>query len=96
MDKEARELFKKYICTYCIKEGCGYCYAPVKRNRGCKSIQCINFRKKNIQKEKYSTYIKYTYYDEMGLYIAIVKMNTPTNVIKKFKGVYDKVRYREE
>ena len=94
MDKE-RELFKKYICTYCIKEGCGYCYAPIKRNKGCKTIQCINYRKKNIHPETYSSYIRYTYYDETGMYIAIIKMNTPTNVINKIKSKYDFVRYKE-
>lgn len=95
MNKE-KELFEQYICTYCINCKSGKCYAPIKRCKGCcKIIQCVNFRKKNIQKEKYSTYIRYTYYDENGLYIAIVKSNTPTKMIRKFKSVYDCVKYRE-
>lgn len=70
---------------------------PIKRKKGCcKSIQCINYRKKNICKELYSEYIKYTYYDEVGMYIAIIRMNTPSDIIQKFRGVYDYVRYREE
>ena len=40
-------------------------------------------------------YIQYTYYDEVGDYIAIINKNTPKEIIKKLSEEYDEVKYKE-
>ena len=40
-------------------------------------------------------YIEYAYYDENKKFIAIVKENTPTDVINDLKTKYDEIRYKE-
>lgn len=40
-------------------------------------------------------YVEYTFYDESGEYIAIIKENTPKYVIDKLINEYDQVKYEE-
>lgn len=40
-------------------------------------------------------YIRYTYYDDIGHYIAIINKDTPNEVIKKLQDKYDEVKYKE-
>ena len=41
-------------------------------------------------------YIKYTFYDEVGKYIAIIYQNTPKEIIKELQKQYDEVKYKED
>lgn len=40
-------------------------------------------------------YIKYTFYDEVGKYIAIINQNTPKEIIQKLQEQYDEVKFKE-
>ena len=41
-------------------------------------------------------YIRYTYYDEVGKYIAIIYQNTPNEIIQELQKQYDEVKFKEE
>ena len=41
-------------------------------------------------------YIRYTYYDEVGKYIAIIYQNTPKEIIQELQKQYDEVKFKEE
>lgn len=40
-------------------------------------------------------YIKYTYYDGVGKYIAIIYQNTPKEIIQELQKKYDEVKFKE-
>ena len=41
-------------------------------------------------------YIRYTFYDEVGKYIAIIYQNTPNEIIQELQKHYDEVKFKEE
>ena len=46
--------------------------------------------------EKFKEHIKYTFYDENGSLVAIVKENTPKDIVNKLSKAYDEVKYKED
>ena len=40
-------------------------------------------------------YIEYTFYDESKSLVAIIKENTPKEIIEELKKQYDEVKYKE-
>lgn len=41
-------------------------------------------------------YIRYTFYDDIGKYIAIIYQNTPKEIIQELRKQYDEVKFKEE
>lgn len=94
--KDIQSLFSKEICSFCINATCGDCLELQKRkSKGLSTYKCINFRKGKKIVKPFSEYIRYTFYDEVGAYIAIVKPRTPIEVIAKLKEIYDEVKFKE-
>ena len=91
-----KEIIKKYLCTKCLnKSNCFSCMKYTeKKEKGVYIYMCENYKGQKKQKEDME-YIKYTFYDEDGKYIAIIKEETPESKIKKLKYFYDEVKYKE-
>lgn len=88
--------FSNQICNFCIYkefEKCGE--IQVEKMNNLSICKCLNYRKKDISMKEFSEYIKYTYYDEVGKYIAIIKKNTPEDIFKQLKYRYDEVKFKE-
>ena len=45
--------------------------------------------------KEFSEYINYTYYDELGNHIAIIKRDIPEEIFKQLKFRYDEVKNSE-
>lgn len=94
--EDLKSLFSKNICSFCKFANNGECLKIQKKNLGnLNIIKCINFQKGELQMKEYSNYIKYTFYEENGDFVAIIKENTPPEIIKELKTKYDSVRFKE-
>ena len=88
--------FSNQICTFCTYnnfEKCGEIHTE-KRN-DLSICKCLNYRRKEIAMKEFSEYINYTYYDELGNHIAIIKRDIPEEIFKQLKFRYDEVKNSE-
>ena len=97
--EDVKENFKKYVCIFCSEHKCENNYKCMNIKKENKNniltYKCCNFKKKFRLEPEFIKFIKYTYYEENGDYIAIINTNTPIDIINKMKTKFDEVRFRE-
>ena len=88
--------FSREICKFCVyynSEKCGKIL--VDKINDLNICKCLNYeRKEHIMKE-FDKYIAYTYYDEVGNYVAILKERVSREIFNQLKFRYDEVRISE-
>ena len=91
-----KSLFNKRICNFCKFANQCNCFNIQKKIEGdLIKYKCLNFQKGELKMKEYSKYIKYTFYEENGDLVAIIKESTPPEIIKELKTKYDSVRFKE-
>ena len=83
-DLEHNTSYNKWVIRQCCKNKCKTVYGykweyELQKKRG----------------KFMDNYIRYTYYDDIEYYIAIINKDTPNEVIKKLQEEYDEVKYKE-
>lgn len=88
--------FQNQICTFCRYRNIDECEnIQIEENENLSVYKCLNYRRRNIAMKEFSEYILYTYYDEVGKYIAIKKKNVPEGILKQMKLKFDEVKDKE-
>ena len=94
--KDVEEGLRKNICIFCCRHKCKKCLNLVKEKQNNITIyKCLNFIKE-VNMQQFKDHIKYTFYDENGRLVAIVKENTPKDIVSKLSQAYDEVKYKED
>lgn len=92
--KDIKKYFLENICIHCINTNQIDCEDIREINDNDLIIfKCYNYgRKKNMN--KFKKYIKYTYYDETGKYIAVVYKDKISNfILKELKEQFDEIQF---
>lgn len=97
--EDVKKSFKEYVCIFCLEHKCenDFKCMNIKKEvvNNLTSYKCINFRKKVIMKPEFIKFIKYTYYEDTGKYVAIIKRETPSNIIDEMLKKFDYVKFKE-
>ena len=95
--KDVERLLKENICIFCLKHECKEkCMELQTINQfGLITHKCLNFKKKQTTPIEFVEFVRYTFYDENGKYVAIIKTKTPHYTINQMKQKFDEVKYRE-
>lgn len=95
--KDVEKELIKNICIFCLKYECEKnCMKLVQEKQGTTKVyKCLNFVKKHRVPQEFAEFVRYTFYEEDGSYIAIVKRDTPKYVIHQMKYKFDEVKFKE-
>lgn len=90
------DVIKEKLCNFCVNNKSKNCmtYKESKKN-GVIYYMCENYEYKEKKKLELMEYIKYTFYDDVNNYIAIVKEGTESDKIEEMKQFFDEVKYKE-
>ena len=96
--KDVKNDFIEKICIFCLKHnGKNECMKIIRKECDTMTIyKCENFNIERKTPPELSRFIKYTFYDDMSKYIAIIKKDTPVNFIYEMRKIFDEVKYRED
>lgn len=96
--KDVEKDFIEKICIFCLKHnGKEKCMKITRKESGTMTIyKCENFYTEHKTPPEFVKFIKYTFYDDMSKYIAIIKKDTPTEFVYEMKKIFDEVKYRED
>lgn len=95
--KDVGFILKENMCIFCLKHKCKNCMnIQIIKYKDLLTYKCTNFKKGSKTMEEFKEYINYTFYDEMGCYVAIVYKDTPEDIVKELQKEYDEVKYSEK
>lgn len=95
--EDIKEYFQKRICILCLNSKCNNCIDKIKIKKQENSIvyKCNEFKKRELKMSRFKDYVKYAFYDEIGVSVAIIKAETPSEVIEELKKEYEEIKFKE-
>lgn len=90
------DVIKEKLCNFCTNnksENCMNIKTNIQKEVIC--YMCQNYNKKEEGYQKFAEYIKYTFYSDIGEYVAIIRKETPKEKIQEIKMYFDEVKYQE-
>ena len=97
------DIIKNNFCNLCENNKCKKCM-KIKwlRKNGITIYKCVNYKyikrkgeKQKMKETNLKKYLIYSFYEDNGKYTAIIKKDTPKEIIKEFKRIYEDVQYEE-
>lgn len=87
------EKIKINFCKCCKRNSEGCMNLEVRNIDSLKVYRCTNYES-NIELPEYMKYIKYSFYDDEGNHIAILKTKVSENDIFELRRHFDYVKYQ--
>lgn len=95
--EDVKRYFQERICILCLNSKCRNCKDKIRTEKQENSIvyKCNEFKKKELKMSRFKDYIKYVFYDEIGTSVAIIKTETPPEIIKELNKEYEEIKFQE-